>query len=75
MKIRTIFEIRKLGEPSDCFGMHIHRDEDAGTITIEQEDQARTIAEEFGVANWQKATHELIKCLQGHLWDFKKGNR
>jgi hypothetical protein len=51
MKIRTIFEIRKLGEPTDCFGMHIHRDEDAGTITIEQEDQARIIAEEFGVAN------------------------
>jgi hypothetical protein len=55
-KMGTIFEIRKLGEPTDSLGINIHTDEETGTITIDQEDKARAIAEEFGVANSRKVT-------------------
>jgi hypothetical protein len=55
-KIGTILEIRKLGEPTDYLGINIHRDEETGATTIDQEDKARAIAEEFGVANSRKVT-------------------
>jgi hypothetical protein len=67
--MRTIFEIRKLGEPTDYLGINIHRDEETGTITIDQEDKARAIAEEFGVANSRKS----LQCLRTRLWDFERG--
>jgi hypothetical protein len=51
--VGSMFEIRKLGEPEDCLGMHICRDCSAGTITVNQEDKA--LADALGILGKSRA--------------------
>jgi hypothetical protein len=46
----SMFEIRKIGEPKDFFGIHICRDHGTGTITVDQKDKAVALAAELGVS-------------------------
>jgi hypothetical protein len=48
--VGSMFDIRKLGEPQDFHGIHICRDCSAGTITVDQEDNAEALAAEVGVS-------------------------
>ncbi|MEY2931251.1 MAG: hypothetical protein RL033_2000 [Pseudomonadota bacterium] len=48
--VGTMFKIRRLGEPDDFLGIRFTRDWDAGTITLDQEEKARALAAELGVA-------------------------
>ena len=53
--IASMFAIRALGEPEDFLGIRITRDRAAGTITIDQEDKARSLAVCMGVDGEQRA--------------------
>jgi hypothetical protein len=48
--VRSMFEIRKIGEPEDFLGIHICQDHGAGTITVDQKDKAVALAAALGVS-------------------------
>jgi hypothetical protein len=70
-KIGNFFEIRKLGEPIDYLGINIHGNEETGTITIDQEDKARAIAEEFG-NNWGSQQSNSHSNVSRHVYGTSK---
>jgi hypothetical protein len=54
--IAGIFEIRRMGEPSDMLGIGIEHDRAVGTITIRQSAKAHALAAAFSVQGERRAT-------------------
>jgi hypothetical protein len=54
--IAGIFEIRRMGKPSDMLGIGIEHDRAVGTITIQQSAKAHALATAFGVEGERRAT-------------------
>lgn len=65
--VGTMFQIRKLGEPTDFLGIEIRRDWDAGTITICQETKAVALATGLGLGGEQDVILPMSPEVYGEL--------